>query len=421
MRVLQVSTYDNHGGAARAAFRLLAGLKPVCDVRMAVRTKESGDPLVEQVAGKHWTFVQKRAYQLRSLLQRPSREQAPAGFSLPAADFFSADLAGAIDAFQPDLVHLHWLCNDYLSLEDLARIRRPVVWTLHDAWPFTGGCHVPGSCTAYRQQCGGCPVLGSNREDDLSRRLYGRKRQLFDGLDLTLVCPSRWMAECARASSLLGTRSIEVIPHGIDTDVFRPVDKSAARRALGMPEDRILILYGGMSSTRDPNKGYDLLSAALSGIDDPTWRDRACLVVFGAAEEERGDVTHPVTERHLGYLKDDLSLALAYAAADVMVVPSRRESFGQTALEALACGTPVVCFRTTGLVDIVDHRDNGYLAEPFDARDLGRGLLWASQPQLRSELGCKARQKAEQAFPLDLTAARHLALYRKLCTAAADA
>jgi glycosyltransferase involved in cell wall biosynthesis len=222
------------------------------------------------------------------------------------------------------------------------------------------------------------------------------------------------MAECVKGSSLLGSRPIEVIPHGIDTSVFRPVDKSAARRALGVPEDRTLILFGGMSSTRDPNKGYDILSMALSRIDDSAWQDGACLMIFGAAEEERVEAKHPVTEWHLGFLKDDLSLAIAYAAADVMVVPSRREAFGQTALEALACGTPVVCFRTTGLVDIVDHQENGYLAEPYDVEDLGRGLLWATQPHLLTELQSNARQKVEQAFPLDLYTSRHLSLYRKL-------
>jgi glycosyltransferase involved in cell wall biosynthesis len=381
---------------------------------MVVKNKGSNDPLVVQSTGKHLNLLKKIGCHLHKLVPRATHKQVSPGFSLPGEDCCSADLAEAIATFQPDVVHLHWLCNGFLSLEDLVRIRRPLIWTMHDSWPFTGGCHVPGSCTAYRQQCGRCPLLGSTQEDDLSRKLYRQKRRIFDYLDLTVVCPSHWMAECVMASSLLGSRAIEVIPHGIDTSVFRPIDKSAARRTLGIDEDRTLILFGGMSSTRDSNKGYDLLSKALSSIDVSAWRKGACLMIFGAAEEERVEATHPVTEWHLGHLKDDLSLTIAYAAADVMVVPSRHEAFGQTALEALACGTPVVCFRTTGLVDIVDHQENGYLAEPYDVEDLGRGLLWAIQPHLLTELQHKARLKVEKAFPLDLCASKHMALYRRL-------
>jgi glycosyltransferase involved in cell wall biosynthesis len=416
MHVLQTSTYDGHGGAARAAFRLFTGLKPLCDGNFVTRDKKSGDPDVSVLPCKQWSFFQKKRYQLGCLFRRPlSTLRTQPGFSVPAEDFLSGDLAKAIDSFQPDIVHLHWLCNQFLSLEDLGRIRQPVVWTLHDSWPFTGGCHVPGDCTAFRQQCGNCPVLGSGCSDDLSRYLHHRKHQGFSGINLTLVSPSRWLADRARESSLFSSSQIEVIPHGLDLTVFRPFERTVARRVLGLPEDGTLVLFGGMSSTRDSNKGYDLLVAALSAMTDRDWLSRTRLLVFGARKDERPEVRLPIPEHHLGYLNDDISLVMAYSAADVMVVPSRMEAFGQTAVEALACGTPVVCFGATGLIDIVDHLNSGYLAYPYDITDLARGILWATQPERRDVLRDRARQKAEQAFSLTTTAARYLDLYQSLC------
>ncbi len=421
MRVLHVSTYDDHGGAARAAYRLFTGLKGECDVRFVAKEKRCGDPAVSQLPVRQQSLFRKKTYQLTGLLRKhPGALQVPSGFSPPAEDFHGADLAGAVAAYQPDIVHLHWLCNQFLALEELTRIHRPLVWTLHDSWPFTGGCHVPGDCTAYRQQCGNCPVLASGRGEDLSRALLRRKQQAYAGLNLTVVSPSRWLADCARQSPLLGARRIEVIPHGLDLAVFRPVARTVARRALGLAEDETLVLFGGMSSTRDPNKGYDLLVEALSTLTDQCWLDRTRLLVFGAGEEERPAVNLPVAQQHLGYLNDDVSLVLVYSAADVMVVPSRREAFGQTAMEALACGTPVVCFRTTGLIDIVDHHATGYLAAPYDAEDLARGIVWATTADQRGELRDRARRKAEQAFAQAIVAGRHMELYRGLSPTAAQ-
>ena len=417
MRALLLSTYDKHGGAARAAFRLFSGLKSRCDIRLATKEKRSGDAGVSPLRGKKWSFAQKKIFQLVSLLHQPLNEvSTPPGFSLPAEDFFSMETSAILNAFNPDLVHLHWICNQFLSLEEISRIRQPVVWTMHDAWAMTGGCHVPGNCLAYQNACGNCPLLRAGCEDDLSRRFHQRKAEAYAGLDLSLVAPSQWLADCVKSSSLLGERQVTVIPNGLDVSLYRPVDKLAARQMLGLPPDKTVLLFGGMSCTRDSNKGFDLLSEALHRVEDPNWLQQVHLLIFGAGEEERpiGDLPCPV--QHLGYLTDDISLVLAYSAADAMIVPSRQEAFGLTAAEALACGTPVVCFRTTGLIDIVDHRLNGYLAEPFDVDDLARGMVWVTRrdSEKQRELASQARLKAQQSFSLAVVAAKYLTLYDEL-------
>ena len=419
MRVLHVSTYDDHGGAARAAYRLFTGLKGECDVRFVAKEKRCGDPAVSQLPVRQQSLFRKKTYQLTGLLRKhPGALQVPSGFSPPAEDFHGADLAGAVAACQPDIVHLHWLGKRFLAIET-GPVRPAAGLDPARLLAFHRRLPCPRRLPAYRERCGACPVLGS----DARRFEQGPAATQATGLaelNLTLVSPSRWLADCARESPLFGASRMEVIPNGLDLAVFRPVARTVARRALGLAEDQTLILFGGMSSTRDPNKGYDLLVEALSTLTDQCWLDRTRLLVFGAGEEERPAVNLPVAQQHLGYLNDDVSLVLVYSAADVMVVPSRREAFGQTAMEALACGTPVVCFRTTGLIDIVDHHATGYLAAPYDAEDLARGIVWATTADQRGELRDRARRKAEQAFAQAIVAGRHMELYRGLSPTAAQ-
>jgi glycosyltransferase involved in cell wall biosynthesis len=220
------------------------------------------------------------------------------------------------------------------------------------------------------------------------------------------------MADCARASSLFRQLRIETIPLGLDTDKYKPIDKQVARQLLNLPQDRHLVLFGAADATSDPRKGFDLLRSALQGISNTEWRDRLELVIFGASAPKQpldlGFKTH-----YLGFMHDDLSLALIYAAADVMVVPSIQEAFGQTASESLSCGTPVVAFNATGLKDIVDGQLNGYLAAPFDIEDLAKGIVWVLEDRERHQkLQFHAREKALREFATEVQARRYLSLYQ---------
>jgi glycosyltransferase involved in cell wall biosynthesis len=385
---------------------------------MLVKQKRGDDPAVLPARQKSQSILQRQLFHASNLSARLFRggRRLPAGFSLPAEDVLSCDLAAAVTDFRPGLVHLHWIGNDFLSLAELARLRVPVLWTLHDCWTFTGGCHVPGDCRRFGEECGCCPLFGAVSERDPSRRLHRQKRRVFAAMDLTVVAPSRWMAEQARASSLLGARRVEVIPNGLDLTRYRPVPRETAREILGLPRAATILLFGGMSPTSDPNKGFGLLTEALAGLDTALWREGGALAIFGDGECcDRPPLPLPV--HRLGFLHDDTTLALAYAAADVMVVPSRQEAFCQTASEALACGTPVVAFRSSGLLDVVDHGMNGYLAEPFDPADLRRGILWATETARRGELAGQARAKAQRAFDIRAVTAAYRSLYGELADA----
>ena len=412
MKILCVNTFDIYSGAARAAFRLHQGLRQInIDSKMLVQDKKSDyshiicpDSKLKKVWNKLWPHLDRLPLQLYR-----KRQKTPYHIQwLPGPPLKN------ISHFNPDIIHLHWICGGFVSIEFLAKVGRPIVWTLHDSWAFTGGCHIPYECKKYKNKCGKCPVLGSCREWDFSRWVWHRKHKAWLNLNLTIVAPSRWLAECAKESSLFQSKKIKVIPNGMDLKRYKPMNQALARQVMGLPNNKKLVLFGAMRATSDPNKGFSYLQSALHKLKKKLFAKEIEIVVFGSSKPENvPDFAFPVY--YTGRLHDDISLAVLYSAADVMVVPSKQEAFGQTASEAMACGTPVVAFDTTGLKDIVDHKKNGYLARPFDIEDLAHGIGWVlSDSERHHALALAAREKVEREFEIELVARQYLGLYKKL-------
>lgn len=405
MRVTLLNSHDS-GGAGTATKRIHRGLRRIdVDSKMLVDNKDSDDP---HVVGPE------SALRTGYSMARPFVDRFPLRLYGGSKGVFSPnwlpeDINKRVDRLDPDIVHLNWVGGSFVSPETVANIERPIVWRFPDMWPLTGGCHYARDCERYTESCGRCPELGSSLPWDLSRLTMSRKQRAFPEADITVAAPSTWLAECARESTLFGDRQIEVIPNGLDTETFRPWDRGIARDMFSLDRSETVILFGSVGPTSDPRKGFDLLTAALDDIQITSNNVR--LVIFGASEPADGDnLSHPTT--YTGYLNDEESLALLYTAADVMVVPSRYEGFGQTVSEAMACGTPVVAFDATGPSDTVDHRETGYLAEPYDPTDLARGIDWVLADEERLEsLGRNSREKAEQEFALEVAAERYLELY----------
>lgn len=408
MNVLMLNEADGGGGAAKAAFRLNHGMRELgINARLLVKTRTNNVPGVERTVSPvralrvHLDMLPVRCYPNKPLLN----------FS-PA--WLPDRVAGQVAAMEPDLVHLHWLTAGFLRLETLNKINKPLLWTLHDSWAFTGGCHVPFECTKYRQKCGACPVLGSSVGKDLSRSIWERKHKAWNDLNLTVVTPSRWLANCARSSSLFQNVRVEVIPNGLDLELFKPIDKRLAREALSLPQDKKLILFGGAGIGLQANKGFRLLISALQPISTTSWGEHAELVVFGVSGPD-GEQASGLEENYLGWLKDEDSLATAYSAADLFVVPSMMENFPNTALEAMACGTPCVAFEQGGMTDLIEHERSGYLARPYETEDLMRGIrLLLEDDKLRAEMARNARQKVVDNFAMEKVCKSYITLYQEL-------
>jgi glycosyltransferase involved in cell wall biosynthesis len=415
MKILIVNASDIVGGAARAAYRLHKSLLANgVDSQMLVQSKISDDFTVLIEKTKFIKYLNKT---------RPLIDRLPVMlFKKRTQTYFSPSWLGfsrivdKINRINPDIVHLHWVCGGMMRIEDITRIKAPIVWSLHDMWAFTGGCHYAGNCNAYENECGNCKVLGSIKKNDLSRKIWHRKKKSFIQVPkLVIIGLSGWLTDCANKSTLFkGCKAIN-LPNPIDTDKFKVINKNEARELWNLPKDKKLVLFGAIGATSDPRKGARELNEALHELKD----NNIEYVIFGSSEPKRthnnGFKTH-----YLGYLHDDVSLVTLYCAVDVMIVPSLQEAFGQTASEAMACGTPVVAFGHTGLLDIIDHKLNGYLAKPFDISDLKDGIEWVLNSSSYDELCRNARKKVLERFDSTVVAKQYIELYKEILVSRVD-
>lgn len=401
MNILHLNTYDTFGGAARASYRLHQGLlKSGVNSQQFVLSKSSHDPTV-------YVYSEPRLMKrLRTIADQWPLNSYPNHSRAFSVHWVPNSVPKKIKNFNFDILHIHWI-NRLLVPEALPQItQKPVVWTLQDMWAITGGCHYTQGCDLFTKQCGQCPQLNSSKTHDLSHWVWQRKKRAWQNFYPVIITPSSWLANAVKSSPLLGHCEIRIIPNGLDTDRYRMIPKRIAREVLQLPQDKKIVLTGGVSLLKEPHKGWDLLcetAQILKSHNEILW------LIFG---QQTAPGLEGLPVHCLGSLTDDIALALAYSAADVMVVPSRQESFGQVATEAMACGTPVVAFSCTGVQDIVDHQVNGYLAQPFNPHSLVQGIEWVLTQG--TNIGELARQKVERAFSLPVVVQKHLELYESL-------
>ena len=417
MRVVHITSVDN-GGAGRACIRLhKALLEAGVDSIIITQNKTTDTPKVQQLAQ---TKLQKLVAKIRPFLSQlplmayPKRVKDIFSPNIPIFTPSNHLLISTINALKPDIVHLHWVENGFFSTKDLQSIQAPMLWSLHDANPYTGGCHyVAAACVGVGTRCKSCPLLQSALPFDLSFWTFKRKAKTYAKLkNLTINGLSRWIAQSAKDSALLGSKPIINLPNPIDTRIYRPIQKSLAREMLRIHTPKKMISFGAIGATSTPRKGFSELKVALQSL--PQHLKSQCeLLVFGSSE---GEVLHDMPTHFLGALHDDIALALLYSASDVFIMPSYVESFGQTALEALSCGTPVVAFDTSGLKDIITHKHNGYLAKCYDTNDLAKGMEWilSGESAMYENLSNNARSSAIKAFESSKVANAYITTYQKL-------
>ncbi len=307
-----------------------------------------------------------------------------------------------------DIIHLHWI-NGLLSLDTIRKIRKPIVWTLRDMWPMTGGCHYTMECTQYQTGCGKCPQLRSRLDTDLSRLVVKRKISKIPK-SIQLVGISEWMSDCAQRSLVFKGYPIRTIANAIDTESFTPVDRKGLRTKLGLPTNKKLVLVGAQS-LGDFYKGFELFLDASNHLD----KKEVHVVFFGNLSAAL--VEHFALDfSNLGFVSNPETLRDVYSVADVFVAPSRMEAFGKTLAESLACGTPVVCFDATGPRDIVSHMRTGYRATAFDSADLARGINWVLDltDARILELRNNCRSHAVNSFSFNVIAKEYQNMYAEM-------
>lgn len=307
-------------------------------------------------------------------------------FSFPILGTNIADLDGIVEA---DVIYLHWILGGFLnlsSIEDLAKLGKPIIFILHDMWLFTGGCHYSFSCEKYKIKCSNCQMFPGDRKNDLSSRLFRKKLKLFSKFkNLYFVSPSKWLYNCAKSSALLKGKQIFYIPNIIDNELFKPVDKEIARKILGLEANQTIISFGAVS-VNSPYKGWSYLKKSLELLYEEKKNQDILILVFGGGNKNQIEKNLPFKVRHLGFLRDEYSMILAYSSADVFVIPSLADNQPTTVMESLSCGTPVAGFKVGGIPDMISHKQNGYLAEYKDTTDLYNGILYCITNKLEGKI-----------------------------------
>ena len=416
MKVTLINTADAGGGAPAACMRLLQALRlQGGDARLLVQYKKTNNIAVTSVVKD---AISKLKAKLTFLAERIPfiffhEKDKTVRFAFSTANAGTSIINNPL-VKDADILHLHWTNSGFLSIADLKELidtGKPIIWTLHDMWTFTGGCHYAGTCERFKNECGNCPFLRDASENDLSHQGWIRKAAMYAGAkNITFVTCSNWLGGVAGKSSLISQFPITAIPNPINIEIFSPRDKVAERSKRGIKADAKIILFGA-ANINDKRKGIRYLVEALQllkqGKQDTSGVE---VVIFG--KNKHFDVTAlPFPVHQLNIITNENELAGIYSMADVFVTTSLEDNLPNMVMEAMACGTPVVAFNTGGVPEMVDHLQNGYLADLASAQRIADGIAEILYVADAEKLAANARQKVLDNYTNDKVAKQYLELY----------
>lgn len=405
MKILHLSTTDIKGGAGIAAYRLHRGLANAgIESKMFVQRKHSqaDDVFSAQVKGR--IFLDFFCLVLDKFV---AKIFGPKSYEITSPALFASMDLSVIDKINPDVVHLNWICGGFLSSEKIKKIKKPIVWTIHDMWPFSGVKHY---CEGDKSYIDG--IFSEN--NFLDKWTWNRKKKAWSGLkDMVIVSPSKWLSNEAKLSSLFKNFRIETIPCGIDTNIFRGRDKASSKTAYNLPVDKKIILFGAVDPLSGERKGFKLLVGVIQKLLKIYASDDLVLAVFGTAGNN--DVDFGLPTYYMGKVTLEEELAKIYSAADIFVAPSKEDNLPCTVMESMACATPVVAFDIGGMSDMIDHKINGIIVPPFDLDLMAKEIVQIlNDNKFRENLSVEARKKVLKEYDINLIVEKYRQLYKTI-------
>lgn len=420
MKILLINTDDAMGGAAIACLRLLTVLEQTegIEVKMLVQEKKRNNLNVSAIAN---TWLEKKMAFARFVQERLFfrfyEKSKEIRFAFSPANT-GIDISQHPFVQQADIIHLHWINFGFLSinsLEKLFKLNKPIVWTLHDMWAFTGGCHHSGDCENYQIACGNCiQYIKNPSPKDLSNKVWQGKNAIFNEKFIkktAIVGCSKWLATRAKKSSLLQGFSIKAIPNPIDISLFSPKNKIESRQKLGLPIDKKLVLFVA-AKVSVIWKGFSYFQESLEILKQQLSNNQDIeLIILGESDEEIIKKL-PFKSHALGRISDIHQIVSIYSAADVFVTSSIQENLPNTIMEAMACGTPAVGFEVGGIPEMIEHRCTGFLAKYKSAENLAEGINWVLFEANHAKLTQNAQQKVVENYSQEVVAAKYLDVYK---------
>lgn len=342
----------------------------------------------------------------RNILEKKYPYREPVLFS---PELYGLNVSNNDIVRNADIIHLHWVCGCYQSIHTVANIiklGKPVVWTMHDSWAMTGGCHVRYGCMRFQKGCGKCPMLHSKAEHDLSYYVLKQKKALWKDNNIIIVTPSKWLLNDVRKSSLFKNNKSVCIPNPIDERLYGIKEKGS--------KNRFAVLFGASGVTL-PYKGFSYFERIMLRLkkEKPAIAEQIIIYIFGT-ENLQTKLVSEYDCRFCGYIRSEKKMAEIYQMSDIYVFPSTDDNLPGTVMESMSCGTPVLAFETGGIPDMVEHKKNGYLAKYKDEEDLYNGFLWIYNNNADNNLGIYARKKIEKEFSMMIIGEKYKALYNAL-------
>lgn len=416
MQIVHINRSDTTGGAAVAAMRIVEALnKSDVDARLLVAEKKSDKSYVESIADNRidktrlfYNFIK----EIASYYPHEKNKETRFAWSAGSSGF---NISKHPLIKKADIIHIHWINQGFISINGLSKLiklNKPIVWTLHDMWSFTGGCHYVGDCNNFHNNCGFCPFLNDQAANDVSYQQHQKKSSIYKNANINIVTCSNWLAQEAKKASLFEGKNIISIPNPIETDLYIPKSQSEARTRLKLPSDKKIILFGAANVT-DPRKGMSHLIFALKHLIEKIPQEKIELVIFGKTPPSITKM-FPYPVHLLNYIDSRETLINLYNAADLFVLPSLEDNLPNTVMEALACGLPVAAFRIGGVPEMITHGSNGFLAAPGDGIGLAEGIKELLFSDKTEAFRLNARNKAEECYSPKLIANNYISLYKSI-------
>lgn len=404
IKIIHISHTDDKSGAGIAAKRIhLSLLNNDFEVKSIMRVNRLFSKKDSSIIGPK--KIKKISFYMKMIIERKIIDFLKyQDNNFHSLSIFPSDLFKELNKSDFEIIHLHWVQHEMLSIESIGKINKPIVWTFHDLWPCFKTAHYPHNTNLKL-------INKKNKLQEFTDNWCFKRKKTSWVKSFNIVCPSKWMANEVRKSEIMNNCNIEVIPNPLDTKIFKPVEVKKARTILNINTKKNIILFGSLDGPKDLRKGFDLFEKLIEVIANKYYDFE--ILTFG--KENKFNFLKKITIRNLGIIENKHKLAIIYSASDLMIVPSRLESFGQTASEAQSCGTPVIAFNTSGLKDIVEDGETGYLIEKYNYKKMAEKVieLFNNKPKL-DYLGKEARENALKKFSQEIIAKKYIKLYKRI-------
>lgn len=396
MKVVHFFSGNPNSGAASGALNLLSGL-----VNKNLEIKIFNDKFDFYIEKKKIYYKPNNYKKLKSFLFNVLDRLSFLSVSkkVKFSNGFVGKLPLSIDEINKyDILHLHWINNGYFNLNNLNEIKIPIVWTIRDMWPFTGGCHYSLKCKKFYEECKKCPSIKYLKlGEDKIKNLFFKKSIVYRNKKINFVSISRWLEGEMKKSKLLKDQKIFQIYNSVDNKNFFPENLKNSRKELNLPDNKFIILIGSQNFN-DQIKDNNKIEEILKKLDD-----RFFIISFGNVKKKIKGI------KNFGFIRDKKILRKIYSSANLFISFAKQEAFGKTIVESIMCNTPVLAKDNLSSSEIIDHKLNGYLIKDDDY--IG-GINWIKEnfDFYKNDLNLKISNN----FTIDHISGEYFKLYRNI-------